>query len=512
MVRHATSADHQANGHATPTLVGVISGYRHVDAERSSAAPVDGDLVAAKVPPVFLSISTTHRPATDLGFLLHKNPSAVRSVALTFGTAHVLYPEASDDRCTVALLVEVDPIPLARGRRGAVSPVPYVNDRSYAASSFLSVALAKVFGTAMSGRSDDRPELAVSEIPLEIRVPALACARDPGDVEALFEPLGYEVRATPIALDERFPGWGRAPYVDATLTVTARLADVLSHLYVLLPVLDDQKHYWVTRDEIDKLLRRGGDWLATHPARETIAHRYLRHRPAYTTEALARLLEEDAADPDAEGNERDREEARVERPIALRDRRIEAVTAALREANATSVLDLGCGDGRLLEALLRDGAFTRIVGVDVSHAALERAARRLHLDDASPKLRERVELLQGSLTYRDRRLEGFDAAVLMEVVEHLDPERLPALERSVFGAASPRTIVVTTPNAEYNVRFERLDGPVRHRDHRFEWTREEFRGWAERTASVFGYGVRFAPVGDEDREVGPPTQMAVFSR
>jgi 3' terminal RNA ribose 2'-O-methyltransferase Hen1 len=177
------------------------------------------------------------------------------------------------------------------------------------------------------------------------------------------------------------------------------------------------------------------------------------------------------------------------------------------------VVDLGCGEGRLLERLLDDRQFTRIVGMDVSHRALEIAAQRLRLDRLPPKQRERIELLHGSLVYRDRRLTGFDAAAVVEVVEHLDPPRLAAFERAAFELARPRTVVLTTPNAEYNVRWESLPaGRFRHKDHRFEWTREQFQGWATRIAERFGYAARFAPVGPVDPVVGSPTQMGVFTR
>jgi 3' terminal RNA ribose 2'-O-methyltransferase Hen1 len=464
---------------------------------------------------MLLTLTTTHRPATDLGYVLHKNPGTVRSVDLWYGRAHVFYPEATEERCTAALLLEVDPIGLVRRRGRGGEPAslePYVNDRPYAASSFTSVALAKMFGTAMSGRSAERPELADTAIPLEVRIPALPCRGGEDLLRRLFEPLGYAVSATSIPLDERFPEWGDSPYLQTRLETTARVADVLSHLYVLLPVLDDVKHYWVSRDEIEKLLRRGEGWLRTHPENELITRRYLRHQPRLAREALARLLEEDQTDPDSDQHLHDQEEEQVERRIGLAEQRMGAVLGALKDSGANRVLDLGCGEGRLLRAMLREGSFQRIVGVDVSHAALERAARRLQLQEMSPKQRERIDLVQSSLTYQDRRLQGFDAAAVVEVVEHLDPSRLDAFERALFGVARPGTVVLTTPNGEYNVRFEHLPaGSLRHRDHRFEWTRAQFETWAGQTAERNGYTVRFVGIGPEDPEVGPPTQMAVFS-
>jgi 3' terminal RNA ribose 2'-O-methyltransferase Hen1 len=464
---------------------------------------------------VLITITTTHRPATDLGYLLHKNPTNVRTVKVAFGTAHVFFPEASEERCTAALLLEVDPIGLTRRGRGRSNfPLAdYVNDRPYVASSFMSSAIARLFGTAMSGRSDDRPELAATPIPLSVRMPAVPARGGEEIVRTIFEPLGYAVTTVPIALDERFPAWGDSRYLDVTLDTEALLKDVLAHLYVLLPVLDDEKHYWVDRDEIDKLLKRGETWLAEHPDRELIVRRFLRQRPQLAREALAQLLEEDQGDPDAEEVAHDREEDAVEERISLADQRMGTVIAALKAAGARRVVDLGCGEGRLLRSLLADRDFTSILGVDVSMRALQAASRKLRLDRLPPMQRERIDLVQSSVTYRDRRLEGYDAICLVEVIEHLDPPRLSAFESTVFGEARPPTVVVTTPNVEYNPRFETLpEGTLRHRDHRFEWTRAEFATWAGGVAERHGYAVRSLPVGPDDPEVGPPTQMAVFSR
>jgi 3' terminal RNA ribose 2'-O-methyltransferase Hen1 len=466
---------------------------------------------------VLLTITTTHRPATDLGFLLHKNPERHQVTELSFGTAHVLYPEASEDRCTAAVLVDVDPIELVRNRRGPAgndfSLGQYVNDRPYAASSFLSVALAKLFSTAMSGHSKERPDLAEQAIPLEAAIPALPLREGEDMFRRLFEPLGYNVDASAIPLDSEFPKWGDSRYLDVHLSAITRLSELLGHLYVLLPVLDDDKHYWVGTDEVEKLLHRGGEWLAQHPDRELITQRYLRHDRRLTREALARLLEDDPADADEEATAHDAEEEAVEAPIRLNDERLAAVVGVIRASGARRVLDLGCGAAKLVQALLKETTVEHVIGVDVSYRALEAGARRLHLDTMAPRQRERVELVQGSLTYRDRRLEGFDAAAVVEVIEHLDPARLGSFERVLFAHAKPGTVVVTTPNVEYNARFESLPaGTLRHRDHRFEWTRDEFATWAGDVAARHGYEVAMSGIGPADPDVGSPTQMAVFTR
>ena len=473
---------------------------------------------------MLLTLTTTHEPATDLGYLLHKNPAKVQEFELpSFGKVHVFYPEASEARCTAALLLDVDPVGLVRGRRGPAGDGTfalgqYVSDRPYVASSFLSVAIARVLGSALAGRSRGRPELAETAIPLTARVAPLPCRGGERFLRSLFEPLGYAVTAQGHVLDERLAAWDETeghgcPYMTVTISGTCRLSALLAHLYVLIPVLDDEKHYWVGESEVEKLLRHGAGWLAVHPQREAIAFRYLRHRRSLMRQTLARLAEDDPADPDEQEEEYEREEDAIETRLSLNEERLGAVVATLKASGSRRVLDLGCGEGKLLSALLAERQFEEIVGVDVSSRCLERAADRLRLDQMPERQRGRIRLMQGSLTYRDRRLQGFEAAAVVEVIEHLDPPRLEAFARALFEVARPGMVVLTTPNAEYNVRFEGLPaGRLRHRDHRFEWTRAEMERWSGEVAARFGYAVRFAPIGPLDPEVGAPTQMAVFTR
>lgn len=464
---------------------------------------------------MLLTISTTHSPATDLGYLLVKHPDRVQSFETTGGTAYVWYPEASTERCTVALLLDVDPVGLARPSNGQKSPDSfslgrYVNDRPYAASSLLTVALGRVFRSALKGASKDRAELVEAALPLEIEVSALPCRGGVTVVEQLFAPLGWAVTATPTPLDPAFPDWGDSRYVQLRLAGRSTLAQALNHLYVLLPVLDDAKHYWVSEDEVDKLLRSGAGWLAGHPAKELIARRYLANRRSLALSALERL---EAASEEVETPDESPEGGTVDRREPLVKLRKEAVLAALAESGATRVLDLGCGPGALLTELMADRRYTEIVGADVSSVSLQMAERRLKLDRLPERERARIKLLQSALTYHDDRLKGYDAAILMEVIEHVDEARLPALERAVYGHARPRTVIVTTPNVEYNVRYAGLANEhLRHDDHRFEWTRAQFAAWAARVADTYGYDVSIRPVGDEDPDVGAPTQLAFFRK
>jgi 3' terminal RNA ribose 2'-O-methyltransferase Hen1 len=490
---------------------------------------------------MLLTIETTHNPATDLGYLLHKNPAVVHQMALPFGQAQMFYSEASAERCVFTLALDVDPVMLVRGKgKGRTSLLDqYVNDRPYTASSFLSVAMAKCLRNALGGASKERQTLADTPIPLSARVLPLPIRGSEGTLEALFEPLGYDMIVTPIALDETWPEWGGSPYVQLDLSATCRLRDLLAHLYVLIPVLDRRKHYYVDRHEIEKLLVKGEGWLAAHPAKELIAARYLGNRRSMVSEALRRLLEDaepeeaieaddeaganaavsasenasETGDDEVAATKKDAAEEQLEKPIRLHDLRLDRITGVLKQMRVRRVVDLGCGSGKLLKRLIAEPEFDHILGVEVSAVALELAARRLKLERMTERRRSRIGLIQGALTYRDQRIAGYDAAALSEVVEHLDPDRLAALEQVVFQHARPRVVVITTPNREYNAKFEGMaPGQLRHADHRFEWTRGEFRAWAEPMAERHGYAVRFEGIGEEDAVLGAPSQMAVFER
>jgi 3' terminal RNA ribose 2'-O-methyltransferase Hen1 len=465
---------------------------------------------------MLLTIATTYKPATHLGYLVHKHPGRCQSAALSFGSVHVFFPVATEDECTLALLLDIDPIDMVRGRRRQDSGLPldqYINDRPYVASSFLSVAIAQVLGSALKGECREVPGLAETAMPFRVKIAVLPSRGGEQIMHRLFEPLGYEVATIRHSLDEKFPEWGESPYYTVELVKETRLAELLTHLYVLVPVLDNQKHYFIGPDEVEKLLRRGQGWLKDHPEKEMIARRYLKNRSSLAQEALLRLAEESPPASEEPASEQKEPEEALEQVLHLNEERLGTVLAALKSAGARRVVDLGCGDGKLLHVLLKDRQFEQITGMDVSIRSLEIASRRLRLNDLAPKQRERLALMHGSLMYRDQRLEGYDAATVMEVIEHLDPPRLAAFERVLFECARPKTVILTSPNREYNVVWENLrGGKLRHGDHRFEWTRDEFRTWCGGVAQRFGYDVRFLPIGPEQVQIGSPTQMAIFQR
>ena len=465
---------------------------------------------------MLLTISTNGKHAPDLGFLLHKHPDRFQSFPIRFGQCHVFYPESNPTKSTVCLLLDIDSVEMARSKRGytpfALSS--YVNDRPFVASSLMSSAITSAFGSALNGTCSKRPELVERKWDVEVSIDVLPVRGGEAFLRKAFEPLGYEVIAEPIELDDKYPEWGPSRYFAVTLKANVTIEHLLSHLYVLIPVFDLQKHYFSGRDELDKLLAKGEAWLATHPEKESIVNRYLKFQRGLRRAALDRLtteVEQVAEDPDTAATEADTSEEKLERKISLHEVRLETVEAKILECGAQRVIDLGCGEGKLLRRLLKQWQLKEIVGVDVAVRTLEIAAKRLKLDELPSFQASRIKLLHGSLMYRDRRFEKYDVAAIVEVIEHLDEPRLSAFERVVFRHARPRVAIVTTPNSEYNVMWPTLPaGKFRHADHRFEWTRAEFNTWCDSIAERFGYSVELFPIGPEEENIGAPSQMAVF--
>ncbi|WP_285760833.1 3' terminal RNA ribose 2'-O-methyltransferase Hen1 [Nocardiopsis ansamitocini] len=454
---------------------------------------------------MLLTISATRCPVTEFGLLLHSDPDTVQTVEQAHGAAHVFYPEANEQRCTAALLLEVDPLRLRRTRGGRTpdfASVQYVNDQPYAASSLFAATIAAVFHRALNGECPERPERVRTVLDLTLHLPAVPCDGGPGQARQLFEPLGWTVTAEPVPLDPGLPGWGDSRYLALTLTGEQRVADALSHLCVLLPALAGAPRLLGDGREADPL-RHAAGWLPGHPHRAQIAD----PPPEGHDEdgiAVRRLVE-------VEGRSTGTGSPPAHETPADGGRHADAVLAVLLEENARSVVDLGCGSGRLLALLCAEPTLERITGVDVAGAALRRAERLLGQDRIDEPAR--LALLTGSVLYRDDRFASHDAAVLMNVVEHIEPGRLPAMEQVVFGHAAPRTVVVTTPEADSAPRdVAEGAGAYRHPDQRFAWTRDRFRAWAQRVARVHGYRVRYVPVGPDDPGPGPATQMGVFTR
>ena len=464
---------------------------------------------------MLLTISAEGNNSNILSFLLHKHPDKLQIAELSVGKAHVFYPEYSQEKTTAALLLEIDPVGMVRNAKNFTGKEfllgQYVNDRPYVASSFMSSAISKVFSSALNGNCKEHPEYVEEALSLTVKISVIPAPRG-GEllIKNLFEPLGYSIEAERHILDTKFTDWGYGKYFTLILKNKLPIKDLLSHLYVLIPVLDNEKHYFITQDEVDKLLQKGKGWLENHPSKDLIVSRYLINIKSLVRSAFNILAEEENAAQSGteEGSDSPLQKEKKER---LHDQRLNAVTEKLKMSGAKSVIDLGCGDGKLIRLLLKEKQFEKIAGMDVSYSELTKCKERLHWEDMPPKQKEKLSLFQSSLMYRDKRFSGFEAAAVVEVIEHMEENRLPAFEKAVFKFARPSTVVLTTPNSEYNVQYENLaSGKMRHTDHRFEWTRKEFETWAKRVADENNYSVEFFPVGEEEKNIGAPSQMAVF--
>ncbi|MCL2859536.1 MAG: 3' terminal RNA ribose 2'-O-methyltransferase Hen1 [Oscillospiraceae bacterium] len=454
---------------------------------------------------MLLTINYTGQKTQDLGYLLHKNPMRPQEFELGYGKAYVFYPEVSDESTTVALLLDINPIDLARGKIGSTDGglFDYVNDRPYVCSSFMSTAISKVFGTAMSGRSKERQELV--DIPLFLTAKIhMLFAPNQSMIPEIFEPLGYSIEVETYLNDDKFPDWGNSNYVDLTLSGTVRLQDLLNHLYTLIPVFDSKKHYYIANDEIEKLLSHGEGWLKEHPKCEYITSRYLNRRRSLVNKALLQLLDEPESDEDKTDEK--------EKKPNLNQTRLKAVVDEALSSGARTVIDMGCGEGNLTRLLIKEKQFIKVAAFDVSFTSLERAKSKMKVDKLHETIQNKLDLFQGSLTYRDKRFEGFDCACVVEVIEHMDESRLSAFTQILFGFSKPKAVIITTPNAEYNINYENMEeNTFRHSDHRFEWDRVQFTNWAEDICEKYGYKVEIKEIGDGDEENGAPTQMGVFT-
>jgi 3' terminal RNA ribose 2'-O-methyltransferase Hen1 len=450
---------------------------------------------------MYLSIATTYQPATDLGHLLHKHPDRAFKSEGSQSDYYCFFPVATAEYCKACLVLNFNSRPESNGHGRPFLPQlqsQYINDRPYVAGSQLSIAIADVFGTAMNGKSKDRQNLADIALPFEIEISAVHCNAGADFIQKIFEPLGYTVEVSNTKLNEKFPAWGQAPYFSIKLNTTKRISEILRQIYVLLPVLDNFKHYYIEDAEKEKILRLGEGWLQNHPLVEIITQRSLKNIRSLSNEALEILLgSEPITSSSLDG------EAKLESPIRLNELRFNKVEEVLITSGVKRVLDFGCGEGRFLEKLIRNPWFSEVIGADVSIASLERATKRLERNSSKNK----AKLIHSSFTYHDDRLKDIDSMVMLEVIEHIDLTNLDFVEKNIFEFIKPKLLIITTPNADYNTKFQQPG--FRHPDHRFEWTRDEFKVFCEKSIK-YGYTYEISFIGDIEPALGGPTQMGVF--
>lgn len=465
---------------------------------------------------MLLTITSEGDNSQDLSYLLHKNPDKVQMFNITGGKAHVFYPEYSKKKTTVALLLDIDTIEIIRNIRlpdNGFMLKNYINDRPYVASSFTSHAISEVFSSALNGKCKLKPELVELEMDFEININVLKIkGGNSAWINKIFEPLGYKVEFKRHFLNENFTQWGESNYYSVKLKNNITLQKLLSQLYVLLPVFDYEKHYFISTNEIDKLLDKGKEWLSGHPEKDIITKRYLNNLKKYYNPALERLNENNNEDLYKEEIE-NINDVEVEKKLSLNKQRLKTVFDKVKDSGYTSIMDLGCGEGKLLKMLLKDSKFSKITGMDVSYSELQKAKDNLYYEELSDKQKERLTLIQGSLLYKDERLKNHEVATVIEVIEHLELFSLKYLEKVLFSYLKPNMIIITTPNSEYNQKYENLENELfRHHDHRFEWSRKEFYDWLKNIQNEYKYNFEVFEIGESDNLLGSPTQMAVLKK
>ena len=446
---------------------------------------------------MLLTIACNGPDATDLSWLLHKRPDRFQKFDLGYGNAFIFFPEYARDRCTACLLLEIRSDSLNELCKAKDGEFQYVNSRQYLSSSLLSAAIGRAFSSALKGVCQDKPSLVDKSYDIEIRISSFSCRINPDFIERILAPLGYGIEWEELQKEEDYLDGGFS-YGDLHLRIHATLQNVLSHLYILFPVFDRQTHVWLGETQLQKFIRHSQKWLGEHPEKRLIINEYF--GPA--ADLRYRMLELFGALRNQDDNPQ---------YASLNYARQSAIDGVLAASGAKSVIDLGCGNASLLSYLHEKDTYEKLAGMDVSAKNIESARKKL--GSSFLHTRATPDLFIGSLTYSDKRIFGYDAAILSEVIEHFETERMDSIMRIILSEARPKLFVMTTPNKTYNHEFPFLEpGAFRHPDHRHEFDKNEFSEFCERYASMFDYDFEMSHIGEELSEVGAPTLMGIFKK
>jgi 3' terminal RNA ribose 2'-O-methyltransferase Hen1 len=445
-----------------------------------------------------LSIKVTGQGAGVVSHLISKNPHNLYERNEKGHTVRLVYTTSSEEETEFLLYVVPDPIELVRNSPDLYNITQYINDREFAVSSLFCSFIRTALGTALNGKPKEEYRSWVDhELQLELRFGPLASSLSDKQIQQLFEPLGYK-----IGIDYGdftvFKEKSTARYL--TIKGTKTLQTSLRHVFVLIPVLDDYKHYFIDEREVEKLERYGEGWLEFHPLADLIIKRSLRFRDVIAKSNFKVSDEKDL-------NFRNKAPSKPR----LNDMRYEAIVKQVQSlTNKSTVIDMGAGEGKLSVQLGFIPGIQEILAVEPSQREHIRAKERFEKAKQIEGFLE-PSLLWGSLFYTDDRLRNKDVMILCEVIEHINEDRLPGIMELIFRENRPRTFLITTPNQEYNAIYD-LGENMRHNDHRFEWSREEFQNRCQNWIANVPYSVVFAGIGEEQEPYGFPTQMAIFSR
>lgn len=454
-----------------------------------------------------LAIKATGEGAKMLSFLLSKNPQNLYDRMEKGYRVRLTYTVFSDSEVEALIFVTPDPVELVKNSPDTYEITQYINDREFVVSSIFCSNTRSALGTALNGRpKEEYLDWAKHAFQLTIGFGPVATDLPDAAIKNLFEPLGYQTEIERGRADYNFQFKERSSARFINLQSKVTLQNALQHLFVLIPVLDDYRHYFIDEREIEKLERYGEGWLADHPLKELIIKRTLRFRELIDQMVLnshqTELINE-AVTPEPNISSQP-----VVRLNKLRYQRLVKIIEDL--AARESIVDFGAGEGKLSVRLGFIPGVKEILAVEPTEKEQLRALKRF--SEASRKDDFIAPTpVWGSLFYYDEQLCGKDVMILSEVIEHIDESRLPRVMDTILGSYKPQVLLITTPNAEYNPVYQMEEG-IRHKDHRFEWSRAEFAEWTYCLARNYAYEVQIDGIGEEAEGYGHPSQLAILTR
>ncbi|WIM41190.1 3' terminal RNA ribose 2'-O-methyltransferase Hen1 [Paenibacillus sp. PK4536] len=480
---------------------------------------------------MYLTIKATGTHASMISHLLAKNPNNLYDRTEKGARIRLVYTSFQPEETEVLLFVTPDPIDLVKGSPDHYDITQYINDRELVVSSLFCSYIRPALGTALNGKPKaDYIDWVEHPFTLHMSMGPVASDLPDSMIESLFQPLGYEVQMERGEIDYSFDLKNRSTVRHIQISGQQTLQHMLRQLYILIPVLDNYKHYYISDDEIERLQRYGEGWLSTHPQHDLIIKRSLRFAPLIkeyeqkvakneditnvstelsTHQAEASEMKSELSEDQDKQYDSNQTEPPVIRLNELRYRAIVEQVSQLPQHK--QIVDFGAGEGKLSVRL------GEIEGVEQIWAVEPSMQSQLRAIDRFAKLEGRTDYVipvvtTGSLFYRDERWVDQDVIILCEVIEHINEVRLPQVIHTLFTDYRPQTLIMTTPNREYNEVYQMGKDEIRHTDHRFEWTRAELEQYCTQWIQDRPYTFTLSGIGEKHEQYGQPTQMVVFHR
>ncbi|MCK1992095.1 3' terminal RNA ribose 2'-O-methyltransferase Hen1 [Peribacillus muralis] len=443
-----------------------------------------------------LTINASGNNVKAISYLLSKNPNNLYERKHKGHVVRLFYSTFTETEMEATIFVTPDPIELVKNTANSYDITHYINDREFAVSSIFCSLIRSALGTALNGQpKEEHAEWVNHPFSFQFDFGPVVSTLSDNQLRELFEPIGYEVSITRPDIQYSFDMKDRSSTRTVSLKGLKTLQEGLRHLFVLIPVIDNYKHYYIDEKEIDKLERYGEGWLDDHPMRDFIYRQSLRFKEVYSI---------------VENKKPEMKKDDKESKVRLNDLRYEKIFDTVSQMHPSSVVDFGSGEGKLSVRLGFIEGVKEILAVEPSQSATLKALGRF--DKVKDKEKFVIpKPLWGSLFYYDEELKNKDVIILCEVIEHIDEHRLPKVMDTILQDYQPRALILTTPNREYNEVYD-MEDALRHNDHRFEWTRAEFQQWCTARNHDDSYDLRFEGIGEEHVTQGCPTQMCVFER